>query len=202
MGCAHPGADLEVEQERAGARWRLAAFGLVVVAAVVVALSMERPGVGALSGWLAEAGPLGWAGVVLAVAGTMLVPVPRTAVSVLLGAAAGFSAGLAVTLAGGFLGGLAGFAISRALGRDAVVRWTARRRRLRRGFDRAERLLRDRGFWSVVTARVSPLPYVVVSYAAGLTGLRWRPYLLGTAVGLVPGSVLHVGIGAAVLSWF
>jgi uncharacterized membrane protein YdjX (TVP38/TMEM64 family) len=201
MGGAHPGADLEVERGPAGGRWRLAALALLAVAAVVVALTVDRPGVGALSGWLADAGPLGWAAVVLAVAGAMLVPVPRTAVSVLLGAAAGFSAGLAVTLAGGFLGGLAGFAISRALGRDAVVGWIARRRRLRRGFDRAERLLRDRGFWSVVTARVSPLPYMVVSYAAGLTGLRWRPYLLGTAVGLVPGSVLHVGIGAAVLTW-
>ena len=43
-------------------------------------------------------------------------------------------------------------------------------------------------------------PFVFVSYAAGLSGVRLGPYLLGTAVGLVPWSVLYVGLGASVAS--
>ncbi|MBB3083640.1 TVP38/TMEM64 family protein [Geodermatophilus sabuli] len=176
-------------------RLRVAVLGLLLTAAVVLALTVDRPGVPALRAWLHEAGPGGWCAVVLAVALALCTPVPRTALSVLLGAAAGFPAGLAVAVAAGLLGGLAGFALSRRLGRDAVARLTGR------WLARADRLLRDRGFLAVLTARVSPVPFWVVSYAAGLSSVRWLPHALGTAVGVVPGSVLHVGIGASVLGW-
>jgi uncharacterized membrane protein YdjX (TVP38/TMEM64 family) len=180
----------------AGNVLRLVVLGLLVAAAVVVALTVDRPGVPALRLWLHEAGPLGWAAVVLGVAGALMTPVPRTALSLLLGAAAGFPAGLAVAVAAGWLGGMGGFAVGRHLGRDAVVRLAGPR------LARADRLFRRRGFLAVLTARVSPVPFWIVSYAAGLSSVRWLPHALATAVGVVPGSVLHVGIGAAVLTWF
>jgi uncharacterized membrane protein YdjX (TVP38/TMEM64 family) len=167
----------------------------VLAGAVVLALTVERPGVPALRSWLHDAGPAGWAAVVLACAGALMTPVPRTALSVLLGAAAGFPAGLAVAVAAGWLGGLGGFTVARHLGRDAVARFAGRR------LARADRLFRDRGFLAVFTARVSPVPFWVVSYAAGLSSVRWWPHALGTAAGVVPGAVLQVGIGASVLGW-
>jgi uncharacterized membrane protein YdjX (TVP38/TMEM64 family) len=182
-------------------RWRLAAFGGVLVLAVVLALAVDRPGATALRDWLDGAGPGGWLVVVLGVALASLTPVPRTAVAVLLGAALGFPAGLAVAVCGGLLGGMAGFALARALGRGTAARLAGPLLRRRPLLARADRLLRDRGFLAVLTARVTPLPFVAVTYAAGLTGVRPAPYALGTAIGIVPGSVLHVGIGAAVLTW-
>lgn len=175
---------------------RFALLGLLLVVATVVALTVDRPGVPALRGWLDGAGPLGWAAVVLGVSGALMTPVPRTALSVLLGAAAGFPAGLAVAVAAGWLGGMGGFVLGRHLGRDAVARVAGRR------LARADRLFRDRGFLAVVLARMSPVPFWVVSYAAGLSSIRWLPATLGTVVGVVPGAVLHVGIGASVVSWF
>ena len=175
---------------------RFAVLGLLLVVAVVLALTVDRPGVPALQGWLDGAGPLGWAAVVLGVSGALMTPVPRTALSVLLGAAAGFPAGLAVAVVAGWLGGMGGFVLGRHLGRDAVARVAGRR------LTRADRLFRDRGFLAVVLARMSPVPFWVVSYAAGLSSIRWLPALLGTVVGVVPGAVLHVGIGASVVSWF
>jgi uncharacterized membrane protein YdjX (TVP38/TMEM64 family) len=175
---------------------RFALLGLLLVVATVVALTVDRPGVPALQGWLDGAGPLGWAAVVLGVSGALMTPVPRTALSVLLGAAAGFPAGLAVAVAAGWLGGMGGFVLGRHLGRDAVARVAGRR------LGRADRLFRDRGFLAVVLARMSPVPFWVVSYAAGLSSIRWLPATLGTVVGVVPGAVLHVGIGASVVSWF
>jgi len=175
---------------------RLAALGLLLAAATAVALTVDRPGVPALRGWLDTAGPLGWTGVVLGVSGALMTPVPRTALSVLLGAAVGFPAGLAVAVAAGWLGGLGGFVLGRHLGRDAVARIAGRR------LARADRLFRDRGFLAVVLARMSPVPFWVVSYAAGLSSIRWLPATLGTVVGVVPGAVLHVGIGASVVGWF
>ena len=175
---------------------RFALLGLLLVVATVVALTVDRPGVPALQGWLDGAGPLGWAAVVLGVSGALMAPVPRTALSVLLGAAAGFPAGLAVAVVAGWLGGMGGFVLGRHLGRDAVARVAGRR------LARADRLFRDRGFLAVVLARMSPVPFWVVSYAAGLSSIRWLPAALGTVVGVVPGAVLHVGIGASVVSWF
>jgi uncharacterized membrane protein YdjX (TVP38/TMEM64 family) len=175
---------------------RFALLGLLLVVAAVVALTVDRPGVPALRGWLDGAGPLGWAAVVLGVSGALMTPVPRTALSVLLGAAAGFPAGLAVAVVAGWLGGMGGFVLGRHLGRDAVARVAGRR------LARADRLFRDRGFLAVVLARMSPVPFWVVSYAAGLSSIRWLPATLGTVVGVVPGAVLHVGIGASVVSWF
>ncbi len=174
---------------------RFAALGVLLAVATVVALTVERPGVPALRGWLDDAGPLGWTALVLAVSGALMMPVPRTALSVLLGAAAGFPAGLAVAVLAGWFGGMGGFALGRHLGRDAVARLTGPR------LARADRLFRNRGFLAVALARVSPVPFWIVSYAAGLSSIRWLPATLGTVVGVVPGAVLHVGIGASVVGW-
>jgi uncharacterized membrane protein YdjX (TVP38/TMEM64 family) len=171
---------------------RAAVLGLVVVAGVVLASTVDLPDVGAVRGFVDRAGPWAWAGMVLGVAAVLLAPVPRSAVSVLLGVVAGFSAGLAVALAGGLLGGMAAFGLSRALGRPAVARLLGRR------MDGVDQVMVDRGFWALLAARLVPVvPFVVVSYGAGLTAVRWAPYALSTALGLVPSTVVQVGVGAS-----
>jgi uncharacterized membrane protein YdjX (TVP38/TMEM64 family) len=41
------------------------------------------------------------------------------------------------------------------------------------------------------------VPFVVLSYGAGLTAVRLTPYALSTALGLIPSTVVQVGIGAS-----
>lgn len=124
----------------------------------------------------------------------LLTPISRTASSVLVGAVAGSLPGLTIALVGGLLGGLAGFGLSRWLGREAMTRLAGPR------LSRVDRLVSERGFASILAARIMPVaPFVFVSYAAGLIGVRPVPYLLGTAVGLIPWSGLYVGIGAAAM---
>ena len=180
-------------------RLRLGVLVLVLLAGAALALSVDLPTVAGMRSWLGEGSPVRWLAVVAGVALALLTPVSRSALSVLVGAVVGFPAGLAVALAGGLLGGLAGFALGRWLGRPAVARLAGPR------LARLDRLVGERGFASVLAARIAPVaPFVVVSYAAGLTSVRLAPYVLGTAVGLVPRSVLYVGIGAsatAIGSW-
>lgn len=174
-------------------RLRLGAVVLVLLAGATVALSVELPTVPGTRSWLDQGGAERLLAVVLGVALTLMTPVSRSALSVLIGAVVGFPAGLAVALAGGLLGGLAGFALSRWLGRAAVTHLAGAR------LATLNRLVGERGFTSVLAARLAPVaPFVVVSYAAGLSSVRLVPYLLGTAVGLVPWSVLYVGIGSSV----
>lgn len=121
-----------------------------------------------------------------------MTPVPRSALSVLLGAVAGFWTGLALVLVGGLLGGRGGFLLSRRPGREAVVHAAGDRLR------RLDHVFVERGFIAVFIARVMPVvPFMLVSYAAGLGGVRLIPYTFGTAVGLLPGSVVYVAIGSS-----
>lgn len=174
---------------------RLAAVVLVLLAGAAVALSVDLPTVAEVRSWLDAGGAARWLVAVLGVSLALQTPVSRSAISVLLGAVVGFPAGLAVALGGGLLGGLAGFALSRWLGREAVARLADAR------LAALDRRVGERGFASVLAARLAPVaPFMVVSYAAGLSSVRLVPYLFGTAVGLVPWSVLYVGIGASVTS--
>ena len=171
--------------------WRAAALGLATVFGVAVAVTLDLPSVPEARAWLDTAGPAVWAAIVLALAAALVTPAPRSAMSVFVGAVAGFPTGLTVVVLAGILGGLAGYGLSRWLGGPAFVRLAGDR------LGRAEAFLERRGFLAVVAARVSPIPFVIVSYAAGLTGVPMTKYLLGTSVGVLPGSVVYVGVGAS-----
>jgi uncharacterized membrane protein YdjX (TVP38/TMEM64 family) len=174
---------------------RVLAVLVLLLIGTALAVSTELPNVAGMRTWLDEGGPTRWVAMVVGVAVALLTPISRTALSVLVGAVAGFPAGLAVALSGGLLGGLAGFALSRWLGREVMTRLAGAR------LARLDRIVSERGFVSVLVARIMPVPpFVFVSYAAGLSGIRLGPYLLGTAIGLVPWSVLYVGIGASATS--
>lgn len=165
----------------------------VLAAATAVALTVDLPGVAGVRAWVAGAGAPGLvllaAGVGLALVG----PVPRTALSVLLGVVLGFGTGLAVALAGGLLGGLAAFGLSRVLGRDALQRLAGPR------LAAVDRALAGRGFGTVLAGRLLPVvPFSVLSHAAGLSAVPAGSYAAATALGLLPSTVLQVGAGAAV----
>jgi uncharacterized membrane protein YdjX (TVP38/TMEM64 family) len=171
---------------------RAALLGLLLAAGGVLALTVDLPDVDVLRSWLAGTGPAGWAAVVLGVAVVLLAPVPRSVVSMLIGVVAGFWTGVAVALAGGLLAALVAFWLSRSLGRPAVERFAGRR------MARVDRLLVDRGFLAVLTGRLVPvMPFVVVSYGAGLTPIRPAAYAGATALGLVPSTLVQVGVGTS-----
>jgi uncharacterized membrane protein YdjX (TVP38/TMEM64 family) len=171
---------------------RAAVLGLVLAVGGVLALTVDLPSVHALRAWVDGADPAAWAAMVVGLTLVLLAPVPRSAFSVLLGVVAGFGPALAVALAGGFLSGLAAFGLSRALGRAAVTRLAGPR------LGRVDRLMLDRGFWALLVGRLLPFaPHVVLSYGAGLTAVRPTPYAVSTAIGLLPSTVVQVGIGAS-----
>jgi uncharacterized membrane protein YdjX (TVP38/TMEM64 family) len=171
---------------------RAGVLGLLLATATVLALTLDLPRVEVVRGWVDDAGGAAWAAMLLGLGVVLLAPVPRSAVSVLAGAVLGFWPGLALAVGGGVLAGLAAFGLGRALGRTAAVRLAGPR------LDRADRLLSDRGFGAVLAGRLLPVvPFVVVSYGAGLTSVRFAPYALATAIGLLPGSVVQVGVGAS-----
>jgi len=58
-------------------------------------------------------------------------------------------------------------------------------------------LLSDHGLSAVLVVRLVPLvPFIAINYASGLSGVRFRHYVLGSALGMVPGSLAYAALGA------
>ena len=94
-------------------------------------------------------------------------------------------------MAGAVVSAVGAFALSRALGRGAVERVDSDRLR------RLDALFRRRGLVAVIGVRLVPLlPFSALNYACGLTAVRARDYVLGTAIGILPGATAYVTIGA------
>jgi uncharacterized membrane protein YdjX (TVP38/TMEM64 family) len=176
-----------------GGPWlRATVLVLLLLVGLALVLTLDLPSVHAVRRWLDGAGGVGWAALVVGTTLILLAPVPRTAVTVLVGVVAGFWPGFLVASAASFLAAAAAFGLSRGLGRAAVTRLAGHR------LARLDNLLGDRGFVAVLVARLLPVvPFAVCSYGAGLVGVRLRPYLLATAVALPAGTAVQVGVGAS-----
>lgn len=63
--------------------------------------------------------------------------------------------------------------------------------------ERLDALVLRHGPATVLVARLIPVvPFTAVNYGSGLTAVGFRAYVLGTAVGIVPGTVAYVAVGA------
>jgi uncharacterized membrane protein YdjX (TVP38/TMEM64 family) len=160
----------------------------LVVAAVVLQLTVGLPSREELQSLLDGFGP--WAVpafVALYVAACLLPVGPSGLLTIVGGALLGFGA----VLVGAVLGSTVAFAISRSLGRAAVRGISSER--VRALDDRVS----EHGFGAVLLARLVPLvPFTTANYAFGLTSIPAAPYVLGTAVGILPGTAIYVAVGA------
>ena len=170
---------------------RAIAFAVFVAVAVAVGLLVPLPSLEQVRETVAG---LGWSGAIvfaLLYAAITLTPAPKNVLSVAAGLVFGFGLALVLVYAGALLGAAAAFALGRWLGRDAVERFTGSR------VARLDALVRRRGLAAVIGVRLIPvIPFTAINYGAGLTAVRRRDYALGTALGIIPGTVAYVALGA------
>jgi uncharacterized membrane protein YdjX (TVP38/TMEM64 family) len=174
------------------ARWvRPALLVLLVVAGGIVAATVDLPPLAEIRTWVRSAG---WAGPVLYAVGftaVSLTPAPATVLTVGAGALFGWWIGLPVALAGALGGAYLGFGLARLLGRAAVHGLVGGR------MARLDGVLCRRGLLAVIIIRLVPTgPFAVVNTACGLSSVSARHYVLGTAVGMLPGIAAFVAVGA------
>lgn len=163
----------------------------LLIAAVIVAFTVPLPSMDQIRLWIDGAGFLGEVGFVFGYAIITLTPVPKNVLSIAAGFAWGLVLGVGLVFVGALLGAALAFVLGRALGRDAIERFTGARVKA------VDELLQRRGLLSMIGVRLIPvLPFTVINYAAGLTAVRIRDYALGTAIGIIPGTVSYVAVGA------
>jgi uncharacterized membrane protein YdjX (TVP38/TMEM64 family) len=87
------------------------------------------------------------------------------------------------------------FWLGRTVARRWVARWTASNAR----FKAVDVAIRQHGFKIVVLVRLSPfLPYNFLNYALALTDVRLRDYVVGSFIGMLPGTILYAYIGSLI----
>ena len=176
---------------RRSAAIRFGALAAFIAVAVVVGLVVPLPSVEQIRASAASAGWLGAAAFVGGYGLVTLTPIPKNVVGIAAGLTWGFGLGSLLVYLGALIGAAGAFFIGRALGRDAVEHFSGAR------ITRVDALLRRRGLASVIGVRLIPvLPFTVINYTAGLTAVRLRDYAIGTALGIIPGTLAYVAIGA------
>jgi uncharacterized membrane protein YdjX (TVP38/TMEM64 family) len=122
-----------------------------------------------------------------------ITPIPRTMFSVAAGVLFGSVGGLLLTVAATTLAAVSAFFLVRLVGRRFVERHAHRRVMV---WVRAR--LERSGLLAVLSLRLIPVvPFAALNYAAGLSGVRFPPFLVGTVFGVLPGTVAVVVLGDA-----
>ncbi len=170
---------------------KLVALILILLGAVGLALTLGTPDIEAMRSDVAAAGVWGPALFFVLYAGLALIPCPKALLTAAGGALFGLWGGAGLALAAALLGAVISFGVGRLLGRDAVDRL------IRGRLARVDALVAGHGLSAILIVRLVPLvPFIAVNYASGLSGVRFRHYLLGSAVGMVPGTLAYAALGA------
>src|SRR5439155_1598399 len=100
--------------------------------------------------------------------------------------------------AGSSVGPAAAFPLGRTPARDAIAARIGTSPR----FAAIDRAVGREGLRIVLLVRLSPVfPFNLLNYAFGLTRVTLRDYLIGSLVGMLPGTVMYVYLGSLVTSF-
>jgi uncharacterized membrane protein YdjX (TVP38/TMEM64 family) len=103
----------------------------------------------------------------------------------------GEALGAVYLLSGALTGTSITFILSRYFGRGLVEKM------LKGRFKGLDEKLAEKGFMTVLFFRVIPLvPYEVLNYVSGLSGIKFRDYFFATFLGLIPGVFIAAFFGA------
>ncbi|HTI51277.1 MAG TPA: TVP38/TMEM64 family protein [Planctomycetaceae bacterium] len=125
-----------------------------------------------------------------------------------------FLPGSPVTLFGGFafggtftglvrvtaavsIGSTLGATLAFLIGRYFARGWIERRVAARPRFRAIDEAVGRAGFRIVLLARLSPVfPFNLLNYGFGITGVSLRDYVLGSWIGMLPGTIVYVYLGS------
>lgn len=128
--------------------------------------------------------------IVLYTVATLLI-LPSTALNLTSGAIFGPWLGTLWTTVAAVIAAVVAFAFTRTVGREFVARKLAGR------LAAIDAEMIQGGLFYMFAVRLQPIiPYGLVNFAAGLTSVRFRDYLLGTILGTVPGVLPFVMLGS------
>lgn len=120
--------------------------------------------------------------------------VPASIITLAAGFLFGVVRGTILVSIGSTTGAALAFLVSRYFARE----WVAKRASENKSFAVIDRAIGQQGWKIVGLLRLSPaIPFNLSNYLYGLTAIRFLPYVIVSWIGMLPGTVLYVYLGAA-----
>lgn len=171
-----------------------------LVAAVVVAsliwLRSHLPIAGWLESfnvWVAGLGPKGMIVYVAAYVLATVLFVPGSIITLAAGFLFGVVRGTILVSIGSTTSAALAFLVSRYFARE----WVAKRASENKSFVAIDRAIVRQGWKIVGLLRLSPvIPFNLSNYLYGLTAVQFLPYVIASWIGMLPGTILYVYLGA------
>ncbi len=178
---------------RSPATWKWSLLALMLVAVVIGARMFPLfEWLRSFAEWAEQLGTVGALlyGVVFGVMSMlMLASIPFTIVA---GFAFGIVKGVISILFGIVIGAALGFLFARYAARGAIAQKIAANPR----FNMIDRAIAKDGWKIVGLLRMCPVPFGITNYLYGLTAIEFWRYMGATIVGMLPGCVAFVYVGA------
>ncbi len=146
--------------------------------------------------WVSEAGFWGPLVVIaLMMVAVVASPIPSAPIALAAGAAYGHTYGTVYIVIGAEAGALIAFGLARSMGRKAILKWLGSKADM--GLLGSQNALTI----TVLLSRLMPfISFDLISYAAGLSALRFWRFALATLAGIIPASYLLAHFGGEVAS--
>jgi uncharacterized membrane protein YdjX (TVP38/TMEM64 family) len=143
--------------------------------------------------WISEIGIAGIFVFIGVYAAATVLLAPGAILTIGAGFVFGLWKGFLAVSAGATLGAALAFLLARSIARDRIEAMAKRNEKFRR----IDSAIGKRGAKLIFLLRLSPvIPFNLSNYFYGLTGVKFWPYVLASWIGMMPGTLLYVYIGA------
>jgi uncharacterized membrane protein YdjX (TVP38/TMEM64 family) len=168
--------------------------GLVVITlSILSAILPVREWIRDFVGWVQQLGPIGVIIFIFAYALATVLFLPGWIFTVSAGLIYGILEGTLVALCGAIIGAALAFLVARYLLRQNIQELTQKNPR----FAAIDEAIGKNGWKIVGLLRLSPLiPFNLSNYFYGITSISFGSYVLVSAVGMIPGTLLYAYLGA------
>ncbi|KAJ9145848.1 hypothetical protein P3X46_028180 [Hevea brasiliensis] len=147
------------------------------------------------SGFIEDYGPAGYALFVAVYAGLEILALPAILLTMSAGLLFGSIIGTIIVSISGTLAASLAFLIARYFARERILKLVEGNKK----FLAINKAIGENGFKVVTLLHLSPLlPFSLVNYLYGLTSVEFVPYLLGSWLGMLPGTWAYVSAGSFV----
>ena len=188
-------SDLRVALPEAAMSKTLKLGGILVLIVALVVVFPIGDWIQAGAEWARGQGALGLVVFAALYAVATVFAVPGSALTLIAGGAFGVASGTVAVWFGATAGLALAFLAARLLARDRVARWLSSKP----SFAAVDRAVAAEGWKIVFLTRLTPVfPFTVLNYAYGLTGVGFPGYLIASATGILPGTLLYIYLGSSV----
>lgn len=118
---------------------------------------------------------------------SLAAPIPAFLITFANAAVFGWIGGAVLSWTSSMVGAIACFGIAKLYGRSAVAKLTGKT-----ALESVDKFFEKFGAKSIFIARLLPfMPFDIVSYAAGLTPMKFIPFVLATGLGQLPATIIY-----------